>query len=471
MNRLRCWALILLCFVLTACSARMPLHPDQMQFSPLAFELPQVERLVLPNGIRLFLKEDHELPLVSVTAMIGAGSIGDPATKTGQGGVFASLLRTGGAGEMSPEALDEKLEHLAADFSATSDTYTTTLGLSLRSGDLRAGLGVLADVLRRPGFDVQRLELARKQAVEGVRRQDDDPGAVAQRTFMKALYGDHPLGRTPTEKTLQAVTREDLVAFHRRYSHPENLWLGISGDFSRGELKALLEELFGSWEGGAFRYQDVPPFGGVTSPSLILAQKEIPQTTILMGQVGIEKGNPDLQALRVMNFILGGGGFNSRLMREVRSNRGLAYSVYSYFQVGRLLPGPFIAGAETKSASTMEVVGLMRALIGEMRESPVPEADLQLAKESLINSFVFAFTDSHDIVTQRLRLDFFDYPDGYLETYRDKVAAVTGEDVLRVARRYLDPDRQIVVLVGDEAALDAPPSSLGLPVRPAAQID
>jgi zinc protease len=167
-----------------------------------------------------------------------------------------------------------------------------------------------------------------------------------------------------------------------------------------------------------------------------------------------------------MNYILGGGGFNSRLMREVRSNRGLAYSVYSYFQVGRRLPGPFIAGCETKSASTIEVVRLLRRLMAEMREEPVSADELALARESLVNSFVFGFTDSHEVVSQLLRLDFYDYPPGYLETYRDKVTAVTAEDVLAAARERLHPDRQTVILVGDVSAFDAAPDDIGLPVSP-----
>ena len=191
----------------------------------------------------------------------------------------------------------------------------------------------------------------------------------------------------------------------------------------------------------------------------------MPQTTLLAGEVGITKDAPDLQAVRVMNWILGGGGFNSRLMREVRSNRGLAYSVYSYFQIGRKLPGPFIAGTETKSGTTLEVIRLLREQMARMRQAPVSAAELALAKESLINSFVFAFTDSHAIVSQQLRLDFYGYPADYLQRYRERVAAVTAADVLQAARDHLHPERQALVVVGNPTAFDGDPASLGLPVK------
>jgi len=457
--------LLLLCLLLPACASTPPApRPDQLAFPPLVFHLPQVESLQLANGIRLFLRPDHELPLVQVTAMLDAGSIGEPAEKTGLGGLFAATLRTGGAGDRSPDQLERTLERMAANLGAATDTYATTVDLSAQAADLEAGMAILADLLRRPRFAEERLELARKQSLEGIRRQNDEPDAIAGRALARAIYGDHPLGRTPTVASVSAVSRADLLDFHRRYFHPNNLWLAVSGDFDRAELLALLERLFGDWPRGEFAPQTVPPVSAGGSAAVLVGQKDIPQTTVLIGESGIDKSAPDLHAVRVMNYILGGGGFNSRLMREVRSNRGLAYSVYSYFQVGRRLPGPFIAGCETKSASTLEVVRLMRDLMRQMREEKVTEDELALARESLVNSFVFAFTDSHEVVTQIMRLAFYDYPRDYLESYRDRVAAVSAEDVLRAARERLHPERQTIVLVGDVAAFDAPPAELALPV-------
>ncbi len=456
--------LLLPLLLLTACAPALP-RPDQLVFPPLAMQVPVIDRIELPNGIRLYLKEDHELPLVQVTAMLGAGSIGDPAELTGRGGLYAATLRSGGAGERSPEALDAEVEALAANLRVATDSYATAIDLSLQSADLDAGLQLLADLLRRPRFDEQRLELARRQAIEAVRRQDDDPDSVAQRALLAALYGDHPLGRSATIASLGAIRREDLLAFHRQAAQPDTLWLAISGDFSRPALLARLAALLGDWPKGQQPPQPLPPVTAGPRPAVLLAAKEIPQTTILLGEMGIDKDAPDFHPVRVMNFILGGGGFNSRLMREIRSDRGLAYSVYSHYQVGRRLPGVFMAGAETKSASTLEVVRLMRAQMQALRDQPVPEAELALAKESLVNSFVFAFTDSHEVVSQQLRLDYYGYPEDYLQRYQERVAAVTAAQVQQAARERLDPARQTIVLVGDPKQFDAPPETLGLPVE------
>lgn len=458
----------LLFLLLAGCQAPRTevVRPEQLSYPPLVFEVPQVEKMILPNGIRLYLEEDHELPLVAVTAMLDGGSINDPVDKTGLADLHAALLRSGGAGDFSPKELDEHLAFHAIDLGASADSYTLSLGLSARREDMKIGISALRDLLRAPRFDSDRLELARRQTIEGIRRQNDVPSVVAQRALRQALYPDHPLGRSETVETVSAVTRDDLFAFHQQFTQPHNLWLGITGDFDKEELLALLDELFGDWNGSAVAEQKIPPLTEKPEPAVWVADKQIPQTTILFGEIGIEKDNPDLYAIKVMNYILGGGGFNSRLMREVRSNRGLAYSVYSYYQVGRRLPGSFIAGCETKSESTFEVIRLMRAEMETIRQEPVSAEELRLAKESLINSFVFAFEDIHDIVAQQMRIDFYGYPQDYLSGYRDRLAAVTIEDVQAAARTYLHPDRQQLLLVGDLSAFDGDPQSLGAPVKP-----
>jgi zinc protease len=446
-----------------ALTSVLPSHPEQLTFEPLTFQVPEVEKMVLPNGIQLYFREDRELPLVQITAMIEAGSIGDPAQKPGQGALFAAGLRGGGAGDRSPAEMDEYLARLAADLSVGTDTYATTLTMSLRAADLPDGLAVLEDLLRRPAFDPTRLEISRRQMLEGIRRQDDNPGSVASRALMRAIYGNHPLGRTPTVDTVAAIARADLLDFHQRYFHPNNLWLSISGDIDRQDLLGMLERIFGDWAQQPLASQPLPPVVAAPKPMVLVGSRDIPQTTILLGAIGIDKDDPDLHAVRVMNYILGGGGFNSRLMREVRSDRGLAYSVYSSYQVGRRLPGAFVAGSETRSATTGTVVQIMKEQMRAMRDQPVTAEELRLAKESLVNSFVFAFTDSHEIVAQTMRLDFYDYPPDYLQTYRDRVAAVTSESVQQAARKHLRPDELTVVLVGQAEVFGADLAELGLP--------
>lgn len=460
------YVLTILLLMLTGCAltAEPQARPDAVTIPPLEFHPPQVEKVSLANGIHLYLLEDHELPLVEVTAMAAAGSLRVPAGKEGLADLHASLVRAGGAGDMDPAAFDELLEQRAIDLEASADSYTFTIDLSARREDLPVALQALADLVRRPRFDAGRFELLKKQMQESVRRRHDNPGTLARDLLLQQLYPGHPLGRQPTIASLQAVQREDVLAFHHHYLAPDNLWLAVSGDFDAGVLRAELERLFGDWRPAGVRPEPVAPVGPAPAGGIYLAQRPLPQTTVMFGELGVTKDNPDIYALRVMNYILGGGGFNSRLMREIRSNRGLAYSVYSYFQIGRRLPGPFVAGCETKTGSTVEVLELMRSEMERIQNDRVGQQELALARESLANSFIFAFENSHDIVSRQMRLDFYGYPPDYLQRYPERIKAVSAEDVLRVARKYLHPDRQVLVLVGDTEAFAEQLERFGLPV-------
>jgi zinc protease len=461
------FSLLLAAALLTGCRsgvARID-RPQEFRSQPLVFQFPAVERFRTANGIRVFFLEDHELPLVSITAMIGGGSLEDPADKVGLGELFAATLRSGGAGDLRPDAFDDRLETLAADLDVDTSTYATQIDLSLRRADLETGLALLDDLLQRPGLATDRLDLAKKRLAEAIRRRDDFPRELAQEWFRRHIYQGHPLGMVPSVASVGRVTRSDLVAFHGRHFHPDNLWLAVSGDIGLTELKGLLDRTFGAWPAAGTAETPAAPLGQTGGPALLLARRDLPQTTIVMGDLGIDKNAPDLYDVMVLDYILGGGGFNSRLMREIRSNRGLAYSVYSHFQVGRRLPGLFWVGCETRADATAEVIRLVRSIIAEMRKTPVSAAELSLAKESLINSFVFAFDDRQDVVSRAARLDFYGYPPDFLGSYRDRIAAVTAQGVLAAAQRRLDPQHFTLVLVGDPARFDAAPETLGAPVR------
>ncbi len=453
-----------LLLILAGCAAPLPQTPEQLHYPELEFHVPEVDTLVLANGIRLYLKENRELPLVQMTAMIGSGAMTTPKEKTGFEGLFGSTWRSGGAGARGPEELDAYLDQLAANLSTSLGPYTAEVDLSLRSEDLAQGVAVLGDLLRRPAFAAERLELARRQALEYLRRQNDNPGAVASRLLMAALYPNHYLGYSPSEASLTAVSRQDLVDFQQTYFAPNNLWIAVSGDFDRAALLRTLEENFADWARREVPQQTLPPLVQPQSGSVQVAAKDLPQTTILIGDRGLTKDNPDQYAVRVMNYILGGGGFNSRMMREIRSDRGLAYSAYSYFQVGRRLPGPFVAGTETKNASVGPAINLTRQIMQELRDHPVTEEELQLAKESQINSFVFGFENTHSVVSQQMSQAFYGYPDDYLANYRRRIAAVTVADVQRVAREFIDLARQQIVLVGNPQEFRSELDGLGLPV-------
>lgn len=426
-------------------------RPDALTFEELHWELRTPNKIALENGIQIYHAFDQELPLVDITLMFGVGRSVEDASNTGLLDLLAAALETGGTKEISAQDFDATLNALATDLKVVSGPYTTTLRLSVLQEDLPRGLELLAQLVRDPGFDPDRLETSRQRLMEQVRRRADNPGAIADKLMLENLYPNHPLGRKPSLKTLAEINRSDLVELHQRYFGPENLRVAISGCVSSIEARTLMQSCFSTWN----KHTELPqvpelstPVGVQKNGPVIVAERPLAQTTLRLVERGITKDNPDVYALEVMNYILGGGGFNSRLMREIRSNRGLAYSVFSYFSVGRRLQGAFIAGCETKPESVVEVVGLFTSIMQTLRSEGVSEAELALAQQSQINSFVFRFENLHSLVTQAMEYDFFGYPEDYLSRYREHIRAVTAEDVLRVARKYLDPQRQAIIMVG-----------------------
>ncbi len=456
------WVLLVLIFWPVA-GLSAASRPDDVDLPELHFTIEYPETFQLSNGIPVYYRQDAELPLVDVTVVVESGKITAPPQKAGLAQLVADTLKKGGAGEWSAAAFDRAMDDLAAALKVEAGTYTTRCSLSLLKEDARQGLSMLAALVRQPHFDAERFEVSRQQMLESIRRKADHGGALAQQILMARLYAGHPLAVSPTLKSVAAITREDLSANHQRYFGPANTRIVLTGDVDRNTAKDLLEKTFGDWT-HISEAPDVPSLQPQVQPGVVLVDRPVPQTTILVGELAIEKTNPDLYAVQVMNYILGGGGFSSRLMREIRSNRGLAYSVYSYFSVGRRLPGIFISGAETKNASVGEVVGLMHEEMARIGREAITAAELEQAKQSLINSFVFAFDNRHALATRILDQDLFGYPEDYLDRYRQRIAAVTIDDVQRVAQRYLHPEQQVTVLIGDIEALRDTVKAWNVPV-------
>ncbi len=427
-------------------------RPDHLTFEPLSWNMQTPDRIFLANGTKLYHHHNAELPLIDITLMFGVGRSIEDAANTGLLQLFGRALENGGTHNISASDFDAKLDSLAINLSVDTGPYTTTLQMSLLKEDLQAGMELLAQLVRNPGFEEERFATARQQLLEQVRRRLDNPGSIAGQLMLEHLYPDHPLGRQPTLETLAHITRADLLDLHQRYFGPENMYVAVSGDIAAHEAMQLMEESFSTWEQEA-EHAEVPALKetpGVESLGpVIVAQRPLSQTTIRLVERGITQDNPDVYAVEIMNFILGGGGFNSRLMREIRSNRGLAYSVFSHFSVGRRLQGAFYAGCETKAESVEEAVNLFASIMQDLRTEGVTAEELQLAKQSQINSFVFRFENSHSLVTRVMEYDFFGYPEDYLTRYRDHIGRVTVADVQRVAQKYLHPQHQAIILVGE----------------------
>lgn len=437
------------------------IDPRKMTFPPAPFTPPRSERLILPNGITLYFMEDHELPLIHIDAMIRTGSIYDPPEKIGLAGITGVVMRTGGTKQHSGSEMDALLDQIAAGISVGVGMDAGAASLDVLTKDFDLGLILFAETLMHPVFDEEKFKVAIHHAIERVRRKNDHPAAIARREFGKLIYGaDNPYGREVTEATLQAITRDDLIRFHQTYFVPNHLFLGITGDFNKKEMTRAIKNAFSGWEKRKTQFPPVAPVeergGGVYQIT-----RPLTQTQIRMGHLGIKRDNPDYHALLIMDDILGGGGFTSRLFRDIRTERGLAYSVGTFSHPGYFERGVIGLYAETRAETTYQAISLLMGHVQRIRSEPVPEEELMLAKESVVNSLIFSFSDPAHIVNRQMSFAYYGIVGETLDRYREQVEKVTQKDIQRVAEEYLRPDRMTIFAVGDDGRYDQPLSLLG----------
>lgn len=437
--------------------------PRAMGFPPVEFSPPEPARVVLDNGMVVYLLEDHELPLVSVSAVIRTGGWLEPADKVGVAALTGSVMRTGGGGGMTAEQIDDELEQFAIDINMSIGRQSGSASVDVLRKDLERGLKIFAGLLRQPAFEAPRVELAKLQTIEGIRRRQDSPGSIVGREFLKQLYGpEHPSARESTIESIKGIDREDLVEFHRRTIHPNGIILGVTGDFKQAEMIALLRATFGDWKKGdvpELKIADVRDTGG---PSIVrFVNKETSQTHLRIGHLTIKEDDPDYVPLAIANDILGGSSFRSRLFNDVRTKRGLAYSVGSRLNVGMHDQGVWLMRAETKLPSTQEVISRFVANLERMRTELVTDEELAEAKEAYVNSFVFSFASPSAIVGRFVELEYDGLPKDFLQQLRARVVALKKEDILRAAKKHFHPDRLTIVAVGPGEALPKLLSSFG----------
>jgi predicted Zn-dependent peptidase len=323
--------------------------------------------------------------------------------------------------------------------------------------------------MRNPAFDARQLEIAKGQRIERIRRRDDQPASILDRYFTRLLYTpEHPAGRGgfTTIAQVEAVNREQLIALHKKYYGPNNVWLAVVGDFDKDTIAARIEAAFAGWapvDKAAIEREraHLPRAAGKNVPGVFVIPRPLNQSSIALGHFGVDRTNPDRFAINVMNSILGGGGFTSRIMERVRSDEGLAYSVSTRFAISDRDLGLFRAGLQTKTESTVPAIQAILEEIARIRTEPVSPQELELAKEDFINSYVFQFDSRFSNVTQLMQLELDGRPADYYETLLDKYRAVTREDVLRVAQKYLKPQDLTIFVVGDTQPITPALSKLG----------
>lgn len=477
MNRNPAWRRPLACAAVLAClvaagaasAADPPARPEQLQYPPLKYTPPRAAsyRVKLASGIPAYLAPDRSVPMVTVTVLMRVGPDLDPAGREGLASTMVHLLTRGGTAAMTAEQLEERLAFLGATLESGMGGGGGMMGLggvpitgsesrvslNLLTKDLDEGLALLTACLKGAAFQEDRLKLRKDQLLQDMKQRNDATADLEEREWGFLMRGEgHWSNRYPTEASVKSITRADLVALRSRYLGPKNFVLAVSGDFDKSAMVRALDKAFAGWptpgeNPGPPKAPAAPP-----APGWYVVDKSVNQTRVSLGLPAIDRYDPDFHAAQVMNYVLGGGGFTSRLVNRIRSDEGLAYSVRSSFEGGTYHPDPWRAFFQTKARSTAFAVSIALAEVRRVRDSLVTAGELETAKNAFVEGFPARFPTAlaianalaADELTGRTQRD-----PGFYERYRERIGAVTAADVQRVARRLLDPSKMVFLMVGD----------------------
>lgn len=403
------------------------------------------------NGMTVLVLEQHFLPIVEVHALIKAGSAQDPPEKAGVANLTASLLDEGTTTRSSKQ-LAEQIDFVGGSLEAKASEDFTTATARVLKKDVDLGFSLLADILQHPAFQKQEFERIRAQLLGEMASDNDDPGHVAMKAFNQLVFHGHPY-RWPvngTEDTLSKVTLADVQAFYAKEYQPSQVILTIVGDVTAEQATTLVQTHFGSWKKGTTPPRNIKDPAPIKRKTVQLIDKDLTQSTIILGHGGIQRAHPDFYAVTVMNYILGAGGFSSRLMDSIRDKQGLAYGIMSHFDA-RLLPGSFWINLQTRTEATNQAIAGVLAELKNIREAPVSDQELAEAKAFLMGSFPLRFDTTAKLAQVLAQVEFYGLGFEYFSQYPKWIERVTKEDVQRVAKQYLDPQRYALVVVGNLA--------------------
>jgi zinc protease len=436
-------------------STAVPAHPTDLSYGPLKFDVPEAKkyRHELSSGIPVYVVEDHALPLVSVSITLRAGSFLDPDDAPGLAAGTGQMIRRGGAGDMSAEDFDERVDFLAANINAFGGDVSSGASFNCITGVVDETMGLFFMMLKTPGFQKDRILVERENILEDMKQRNDSPQSISGREWGWLIRGTDFFGsHVMTEQELFALTRDDLVKFHKQYWRPENMLISVSGDVKTDEILAKLDKHFADWkvEGPEVPWPPAGP-GNTPAPGVYYVDKDIPQGRVILGHLGKQRANwddPDVFALSIMNDILGGGGFTSRLVKRIRSDEGLAYSAGSRFGVGQYWPGLFRVFYQSKSETVAFAAQIAMTEIERIRTEPVSDDELNTAKNSFIDVFPRRFESAGQIAGTFVDDEYNGRPHEYWDSYRDHIKKVGSKEVLAAAKKYLDPDKLVMLIVG-----------------------
>ena len=431
-------------------TAKDDVELEKIKTPPLPEFHPQIpKRVVLPNGMVLLLQEDHELPLIDGTMRVRGGSRVEPADKVGLVDIYGDVWRTGGTRDKTGDQLDDFLEARAAKVETDGTADSTTITFSCLKPDFEDVFKVFVDVLHNPAFREDKIALAKYQLNSDIARRNDDISRIARRVATQLAYSPKsPYARFPEYATVAAVTRNDLIEWHHKYVHPNNIIFGIVGDFDSKAMEERIRQAFGAWPKGPEAPRAQIAFTPEKPQLYFIPKEDVNQSNIQMVAAGIERNNPDYFAVEVMNYAFG-AGFSARLTKDLRTAKGLAYAVGGGVGSAFDHPGIFRLAMGTKSATTAEGVEGLRQELQKLVDDPPKGEELRSAKDTILNTFIFNFDSKAKVLREQMAYEFYGYPLDFLDRYRAGIEKTTAEDVARVARKYVHPEQFATLVVGN----------------------
>jgi zinc protease len=428
---------------------------DEIEYPPLNnFEKPDVTEFQLENGIRFYLVEDDELPLINLSVIVRTGGVLVPNEKAGLNSITGTVMRTGGTTSISGDELNELLEDRAARMETGIGFTSGSATMNVLKEDFADLLPVFIDLLQNPAFPEERIELAKTQQKSSISRRNDDQAPIANREFRRLIYGENSVyGRNVEYETIDNITRDDIIEFHRKSFKGNNFMVGVIGDFDTAEMKETLETAFGDYPAGEEINLEFPEINYEFDQTVNFVDKrDVNQSYVLLGHIGGMRDNPDYASLQMMNRVLS-DGFSGRLMRIVRSQMGLAYSVFGSYGSNNFFPGTFTAGVMTQSASTAEAIQAIIEQIERLQNELVSEEELRDTRDRFLNSLVFQYESRASVLNERLNYEYAGLPPDTFDQLVEEIRQVTAEDIQEAANKYLRPDALQILVVGNGAEI------------------
>ena len=448
-------------------NAEIPNRQEKLKYPPLTYEPPNAAdlRVQLKSGPVAYIAPNRELPLVNIVVLVHTGSYLEPAGKEGLGSLTGYLLARGGTKSKTAEELEERLAFLAAQLDSSVGDTQGSVSLNLLSKDLDEGLQILREVLTTPRFQDDKIALHKQQMLQEMKQRNDDSEAIEGREAGFLAYGeDFWDNHYDTAASVESVTREDIEAFHKKWFHPGNFVLAVSGDFDRDEMKAKLEKLFSDWPFQGDKPGPIPTDTKFAAPGVYIVDKDVNQGRVSIMLPGIKRDNPDYLDVLVMNDILGGGGFTSRIMNSVRTEEGLAYAAGSSFPGGVYYPLTFTAAYQSKSRTVTYAASIVLREMKKMTEGPPTDQELNTSKRGWIDRFPHNFATKAQVANLYAQEEFtgrYKQDPDFWKKFRDRIKAITKADVERMAKKYLTPDKSVILIVGNKSEI-----SLKMPDHP-----